>query len=59
MVLQVEKARRLCVAFVAVDRVNIATCLAIGAVWNGKAGRDSDDSGEMKLTLTSNWNVTW
>lgn len=38
MVLEVEKARRLCVAFVAVDRANIAVCLTIRVVWKGKAG---------------------
>lgn len=50
MMLEVEKARRLCVAFVAVDRANIAGCITIKLAWEGTSGSDSHDN-EMKFLL--------
>lgn len=50
MMLEVEKARRLCVAFVAVDRANIAGCIKIKLAWEGTSGSDSHDN-EMKFLL--------
>ena len=52
MVLEVEKARRLCVAFVAVDRANIAGCVTIKVAcrWEGTSGSDSHDN-EMRFLV--------
>ena len=51
MVLEVEKARRLCVAFVAVDRANIiAGCITIKVAWEGTSGSDSHDN-EMRFLV--------